>query len=434
MKFVKSRLKITLFFIIALLCCIFAAGVCRSVSVAAEGVSDWEDGTYSVTYEVGGTSAIGKSMIANYFDDTVMVDKVGDNYYMSLSLVKSVSSMQNLTLTLDSNTDGKQIGQEITEDTDSRKTYRYTLSAENLASTLNYSVYISAMGTTQSFTITLNLDSATYVGEADTIADRPAEFVPTITTSAGSEYQVQTGASFAIPSATATLGAESCDVTYTVYYAATNGNESVELNGSSFVAENTGEYYLIYRAESSTYKTMLGNDTYSEYEVVITSTAAATSVAYFEDADGVLTDSAVMQASAVTSGAVYDMAADRMADISDNYEVYSVLIYNGAEEADLSGEIGIYIATTLNTSKAVVYYMDAEGNLTKLSSSPADGYVKVTTDKTGTFIVCIPGVAMSKMTKMIILAAVLLVVVIAVAITIPVVIHKKRKKKRLSGK
>ncbi len=434
MKALKYRISVAVLIIIAAVYGLFAFAFTGAVNAKAETFSEWVDGSYTVTYEVGGTSAIGQSMIANYFDDTVTVDKAGDNYYMSLSLVKSVSSMQNLTLMLDSNTDGKQIGQEITEESESRKTYRYTLSSENLASTLNYSVYISAMGTTQAFTITLNLDSATYAGEADLSADRPAEFVPTITTSAGSEYEIETGTAFAIPSATATLGGEQCEVDYAVYYVGENGDETVELNGASFTAESAGEYRLVYTASSSTYKTMLGNDTCSEYEVSIISTAAATSIAYFEDEDGVLPDGAALQASKIESGAVYDTAAEKMAKVSDNFEVYSVLFYNGGEEVTLSEDISIYISTTLNSSKAVVYYMDGDGNITKLSTSSNDWYVKVTTDKTGTFIVCIPGVAMSKMTKMIILAVVLLVIIIAIAVTIPVVIQKKRKKKRLSGK
>ncbi len=434
MKELKYKISVAALIIVAAVCSIFAFAFTGTVNAKAETFSEVKDGSYTVTYEVGGTSAIGQSMIANYFDDTVTVDKAGDNYYMSLSLVKSVSSMQNLTLTLDSNTDGKQIGQEITEESESRKTYRYTLSAENLALTLNYSVYISAMGTTQAFTITLNLDSATYAGEVDLSKDRPAEFVPTITTSAGSEYEIETGTAFAIPSATAALGGEQCEVAYAVYYVGANGNESVELNGASFTAESAGEYRLVYMASSSSYKTMLGNDTSAEYEVIITSTAAASSVAYFEDENGVLPDGSALQASKIESGAVYDTAAEKMAKVSDNFEVYSVLIYNGGEEVTLSGDISIYISTTLNPSKAVVYYMDGDGNITKLSTSSNDGYVMVKTAQTGTFIVCIPGVAMSKMTKMIILAVVLLVIIIAIAVTIPVVIHKKRKKKRLSGK
>ncbi len=415
--------------VVALLCAVAAASFSGAVSAKAEGVSDWEDGSYAVSYSVGGTSM--PSMVTSRFDSTVIVDKVGENYYMSLSQTDGISSMQNLTLSLSSNTDGKVIGQEITENTDSRKTYRYTLSAEDIASSLNYSVYITAMGSTQSFTVTLDLDSAVYVGEVDLSADRPAQYVPAIVTAAGDEYEVTVGSSFAVPSATATIGSQSCDVTYSVYYIGESGNEAIDADSGSFTLEKQGEYHLVYRATSSLYKTMLGNDTYSEYDVKIISSSEATSVAYFEDINGALPYGTTLQASKVTSGTVYNTAADNMAKLSDNFEVYSILFYNNGEEADLQDEVNIYISTSLNTSKTVVYYMDSEGNITKLSSSASDGYVKVTTDKTGTFIVCIPGVAMSKMTKMIILAAVLLAVIIIVAVTVPVVVHKKRKKKRL---
>ena len=44
-------------------------------------------------------------------------------------------------------------------------------------------------------------------------------------------------------------------------------------------------------------------------------------------------------------------------------------------------------------TKAEVYYMDDNGELTKLSASGYGRYVVTETDKTGIFIVCVPGVA-----------------------------------------
>ena len=68
------------------------------------------------------------------------------------------------------------------------------------------------------------------------------------------------------------------------------------------------------------------------------------------------------------------------------------------------------------------------GTLTELSADGYGRYVKFDTDKTGTFIVCIPGVAfvMPMWGYAVIIVACILVV--AAAITVTVVLVRKRKK------
>lgn len=77
--------------------------------------------------------------------------------------------------------------------------------------------------------------------------------------------------------------------------------------------------------------------------------------------------------------------------------------------------------------------MAEDGTLTELSADGYGRYVRFDTSETGTFIVCIPGVAfvMPMWGHAVILAACVLVV--AAAITIPIVVVKKRKKKTQSG-
>ena len=73
--------------------------------------------------------------------------------------------------------------------------------------------------------------------------------------------------------------------------------------------------------------------------------------------------------------------------------------------------------------------MDDNGELTKLSASGYGRYVVTETDKTGTFIVCIPGVAfhMPMWGYALILAGALAIIAIVV---VTIIVIAKRKKKR----
>ena len=74
--------------------------------------------------------------------------------------------------------------------------------------------------------------------------------------------------------------------------------------------------------------------------------------------------------------------------------------------------------------------MADDGTLTEIAADGYGRYVRFDTSETGTFIVCIPGVAfvMPMWGYSVILVACVLVV--AAAITVPIVLVKKRKKKK----
>lgn len=165
----------TVFFATIIMGLICIAALFGGVQVAhAESPVSGTDGRYNVSYTIGGQTGIGADMIARYMDGTVVVEKIGDNYYASVTQLSS--SMEDLSLNL---AEGMQVGYRITEDNGSRKTYSYTLSAENLASALPFSVFVAPRGETFTFTITLDLANATRVGDVeDTTTDRPGEFVP----------------------------------------------------------------------------------------------------------------------------------------------------------------------------------------------------------------------------------------------------------------
>ena len=413
--------------VIVFLACI--AALFGGVRVArAESPVTGTDGRYNVSYTIGGQTGIGADMIARYMDGTVVVEKIGDNYYASVTQLSS--SMEDLSLNL---AEGMQVGYRITEDNGSRKTYSYTLSAENLASALPFSVFVAPRGETFTFTITLDLANATRVGDVeDATTDRPGEFVPVLSTIAGDEYEAAQGSVFTVPAATASLGDENCEVVVSAYYVRDGERTEVEVTNNQFTLANAGEYHFVYRAESVQYKSLLGNNTFVEKDVMVTSVVGGGTLAKFEDANGVLGENVSIQAGRVTEGStLYDTAADKMAEIADNFEVFGVSLINAdGSEAVPSDDYTLYLKakSTFNRNEIVVYHMTDDGTLTELTSENGGSYVKITTDKTGTFIVCIPGVAFIMPMWGYAVILVVCVLVVAAAITVTVVLVRKRKK------
>ena len=418
---VKKRNKLIAFFAALSMCLItLAALMGGGLTAYAESPVQGSDGVYSVPVNLSGLA-----MGADNFSSSATVEKSGENYYMTFGHSSSISDMA-----LESG--NMQTG--YTVRTESGWTYyTYTMSAERLQSSLSFSAYINAMSRDVSFTITLNLANGTRTGDYVDVGERPAEYVPIIETTAGNSYEASRGSVFPIPSATATLGDENLDVSISAYYVQGGGQTEISVTNNSITLENVGEYHVVYRAESATYKTNLGNNTYTEYDVAITSVAGGSTLAKFEDANGVLAEGTSLLASHITSGSsIFATAADKMAGIADNFEVFGIsLVQPDGTAATPDGDITLYLQAdmTYDRNEVVVYHMAEDGTLTEISADGYGRYVRFDTSETGTFIVCIPGVAfvMPMWGYGVILVACVLVV--AVAIVIPIVIVKKRKKK-----
>ena len=358
-------------------------GLFQSVSIAyaaSEQVISGGDGTYTVPVNLE------LKMGADNFTNPVTVEKQDGKYYMTFGFSSSIGYL-NLNL------DGKEVGK-TSEKKDGWTYYTYTLSENNLKSKLSFSAYINAMSREMNFTATLNLSSSDKT--ADTVRDlgeRPAEFVPVISTKAAAEYSLKVGTVFPIPEATAKLGNEDSPVVITAVF----GNDSVDVSGGKLTLGNVGEYKIIYKATNSQYKTSLGNDSFSEYVVTVHSITGENDIVKFRDTNNVLPEKAGIIAGKVTDGSdVYEKAASAMKKIADNFEVYSAeFLSEDGEVITLSGKVELLFRADdyFDRTKAEVYYMDDNGELTKLSASGYGRYVATETDKTGTFIVCIPGVA-----------------------------------------
>ena len=246
---------------------------------SSNAFESFSNGIYNVSYDIGGQSGMGVTMISRFIDSNIVLEKIDNHYYISLTQLSS--SMENLMLDYGN---GMQVGYEITNNQKSNKTIRYTIEENKLDSELPFSVYVSTRGETFSFTIKLKLDSKTRVSDnVDTTTDRPAEFVPVISTEAGDSYELKASTTFKVIDATAKLGDNSVDVNVSAYY---NGNE-IEINDNKLALNNVGSYKLIYTAKSSLYKTLLNNDSTTIKEVDIKATLGGSSIAKYNDINNV---------------------------------------------------------------------------------------------------------------------------------------------------
>lgn len=419
---VKTKSKILAVLFLSAVTFLAAAFGSAGVVGYSENALTERDGVYRCGFSIGGTSDMGATQIKKYIDSTFTVEKFGSTYYVSVSWDSSALTTFDVTL------DGKTVGYENLGNSAGKQTNRYTFGAENIQKEFSVTAYIPAMGKSVSFTLQADVKNATFTDNLGDMSDeRPAEFVPVLTTDAGSEYQMRQGSVFPVPAATALLGTEECEVTVTAFY----GEEEVAIADNCFTLENVGKYRLIYRADSPSYKTSLGNDTYTEYEVVISSSVGGSTLAKFEDSGEVLPEGTAIMPSRITEGSVYGRAAEEMKTIADNFEVFGIkLISSDGSEVEPAGDIALYLQAdgTYDRTKAEVYWMDESGNLTKLNASGYGRYVRVETDKTGTFIVCISGVAfiMPMWGYAVILAA--CVVVLAAAVTVTVILVRKKRK------
>lgn len=420
---VKKRNKLIALFAAMFMCLImFAALMGGGLTAYAESPVQGSDGVYSVPVNLDGLA-----MGADNFSSSATVEKSGENYYMTFGHSSSISDM-----TLESG--NMQTG--YTVRTESGWTYyTYTMSEERLQSSLSFTAYIVPMSMTVDFSITLDLSAGTRTGDYVDVGERPAEYVPVIQTTAGREYEASRGSVFPIPSATATLGNENLDVSISAYYVQSGEQTEVPVTNNSITLENVGEYHVVYRAESNTYLTNLGDPSYTEYDVKITSSAGGSTLAKFEDANGILAEETSLLASRITAGSsVYTTAADKMASIADNFEVFGVsLVGTDGTQVTPGGNITLYLQAnmTYDRNEIVVYHMAEDGALNELSADGYGRYVKFDTDRTGTFIVCIPGVAfvMPMWGYAVILVACVLVVAAAVMVTVILVRRKKKAKK-----
>ena len=106
--------------------------------------------------------------------------------------------------------------------------------------------------------------------------------------------------------------------------------------------------------------------------------------------------------------------------------------YEVAEYLNVSPAYAVKLNVYAESQGYILRDRAEDGTLTELSADGYGRYVKFDTDKTGTFIVCIPGVAfvMPMWGYAVILVACVLVVAAAVTVTVILVRRKKKARKQ----
>lgn len=428
---IAKRIKTAAAGVLLTVCCLFAA-ISAAMPASAETPIGGADGIYTVPYTIAEGGMV-STMLGRYLASPATLEKIGDNYYLSVTQLSS--SMEDLSLNPES---GKQVGCEITSDDGSSKTYRFTVSQEDLTRGLPFSVYVSLRKETYTFTVVPDLSGAVRTGDAAVPeTDRPAAFVPVISTAAGDEYEASMGQIFTVPSAAATLGDEALAVTISAYYVRNGEKTDVALVDNKLTLANAGEYHVVYRAESTQYRTLLGNPTYAEKDVKITALPGGGSLAKLIDPEGILPEDTTLLAFRIgTDSTTYRMAAGKMAKISDRFQVFGVELMQADGSAVTPGHaitVGLKADSTYNRNEVEAYLLGEDGSLTRLSVSNAGSHVNVSTEQMGTIILCIPGVAFVMPVWGYLLIAAGAVIIIAVAVTAAVAAIRKKKKKEISA-
>ncbi|HBF14775.1 MAG TPA: hypothetical protein DDW30_03660 [Clostridiales bacterium] len=394
-----------------------------SLTVGAEAAVLLGDGTYRIPirYDI--------RMGADSFTSTATVEVLNGRYYLTVGYSSSIGYLRL-------NAGDAEVGKTTEQETP--WTYEtYTVSAETLRESLSFSAYINAMGRQTEFSGTLDLSAAEKLSDdVRDLGERPAEFVPVIVTDAAAEYTLRQGTVLRLPEATATLGAETCEVTVRVFC----GETEQPITDGKLTPEQIGTYTVLYRAESERYRTSLGNNTFTEYRVTIHAVTGENETVRSEDPNGVLPTGTYLLAGRMTdTSAGYAAVAERMKTVADLFEVYTVeLLDSEGEAVTAAGDFVLYFRADacFDRTKARVWRVEEDGSLTELECEGWGRYIKATTDRGGTYIVGVPGVAfrMPMWGYLLMLVGVLVVVL---AVVFGIVRHARRshrsRRKQSSG-
>jgi len=351
-------------------------------NVFASNISS--NGKYEVSYDVSGTSSMGKSMISKNFSNKFILEKLDNKYYLSISYDTN-SSMSDLKLQINELNIGT-----IIRNKNNQMIYTYTLSGNTLSSELPFSVYVSAMQRRTEFKIKINLDNANKISdEIEDLGERPGEFVPTLDVDLADQYSIKAGNNvyFNIPVATSKLGNEECNVTYKVLF---NDNE-IDVIDNKITVEKNGIYKLIYKAESDKYKTSIGNNTYIEKIIIINASSDSVDVVKLVDKDAKYS----LVGGIIESGSVFENSMELMKKKSVKYSTFEINFYdeegNKLDNIDKT-KVDVLAKQTIDRTKTKAYFIDSNNKLIEVESIGAGRYVRLDVENSGTYIVCQPGI------------------------------------------
>ncbi len=382
------------------------------------------NGTYEVSYEVTGTSSMGKTMISNNFPNKFKLEKLNDNYYLSINYDTS-SSMSDLKLSLNDLNVGT-----IIRNKNNQMIYTYTLSENSINNELPFSVYVSAMQRRTEFNIKLDLSNSNRISEdIEDLGERPGEFIPDLKVDLADEYSIKAGNNiyFNVIEAKASLGDNDCNIIINAYY----NDNLIDINDNKILIEKNGIYKLIYKAESNKYKTSLGNNTYIEKTIIINASNDKTNVVKLVSDN----PNYYLIGGIIENGNIYENAKELMQNKSIKYSIFDINFYNneGIKLDKVENElVDIYANLTIDRTKTKAFYIDSNNNLKEVDSKGAGRYVRLNISESGIYIVCEPGVPfVMPMWGYIIIICGSLVLVGAISTFIIIKIVKKKRKNRV---
>ncbi len=382
------------------------------------------NGTYEVSYEVTGTSSMGKTMISKNFPNKFKLEKLNDNYYLSINYDTS-SSMSDLKLSINDLNVGT-----IIRNKNNQMIYTYTLSENSINNELPFSVYVSAMQRRTEFNIKLDLSNSNKISDdIEDLGERPGEFIPELKLDLADEYSIKAGNNiyFNVIEAEASLGDNECVVTKKAYY----NDNPIDINDNKILIEKTGIYKLVYKAESDKYKTSLGNNTYIEKTIIINASNDKTNVVKLVNTN----DNYYLIGGIIENGNTFDNVSKLMDNISINYSIFDISFYSneGIKLDKVENElVDVYANLTIDRTKTKAYYIDSNNNLKEVDSKGAGRYVRLNISESGTYIVCEPGVPfVMPMWGYIIIICGSLVLVGSISAFIIIKLVKKKRKNKL---
>ena len=382
------------------------------------------NGTYEVSYEVTGTSSMGKTMISNNFPNKFKLEKLNDNYYLSINYDTS-SSMSDLKLSINDLNVGT-----IIRNKNNQMIYTYTLSENSINNELPFSVYVSAMQRRTEFNIKLDLSNSNKISDdIEDLGERPGEFIPELKLDLADEYSIKAGNNiyFNVIEAEASLGDNDCNIIINAYY----NDNLIDINDNKILIEKTGIYKLVYKAESDKYKTSLGNNTYIEKTIIINASNDKTNVVKLVSDN----PNYYLIGGIIENGDTFDKVSKLMDNISINYSIFDISFYSneGIKLDKVENElVDVYANLTIDRTKTKAYYIDSNNNLKEVDSKGAGRYVRLNISESGTYIVCEPGVPfVMPMWGYIIIICGSLVLVGSISTFIIIKVVKKKRKNKL---
>lgn len=396
----KSKNRITklltgLIFVLAVLAAAFAARLPYAANAASSDAIAGDDGVYRCSYDVGGTTETGKAMVVNNCEPTVTVEKITQNgapvYYVSF-VIKAGQSMSDIAMTLD----GRRLGLSLireTADGDNRvHTYMIALSDGNIRRAVGVSAYVAAMNRSVTFTISVALASAEYLGATPEYdGERPAQFVPTLSVNYTDGELLKQGSVYSLPAASADFG----EVSVAVYFG--DGREEVAVTDGKFTLVKAGYYTVVYTAASGDYLTSAGNPAATTLTFTVQAssnggvqqnTVWENALGTVEDLSSAVTGYAELSASRLTSGETFESAQSALNGSAAKFSVISLVLTNDGSPVALGGAVKVSLAvpTTYDKSNTAVYLLD-NGVLTEMAGSFSGSYFVFETERLGAFVI-----------------------------------------------